>query len=232
MQPVLWCAGGKFALPAERAATPAACLAWATENGIQPGWINEIHWLTGGSRSGPAPRWPSGVLAFTWADLPLLDHALLHTASFAIHSGERGLVLLGEEEEDEAHLLVLCSQKTATNHGLRPSAALPARFSLPAAGSQSLPASLIEGLQAAMLPTGANSLPMAYLMAACDEAGRMPAELPAGWRALESGASGCAVGLCNRLVGALAAGADELGLLVSLPVNGPGMVTVVESWGS
>lgn len=227
MQPVLWCAGGKFPLPAERAATPAACLAWASEKGIQPDWINEIHWLTGSSRTGPAPRWPSGVLAFTWASLPLLDHALLHTASFAIHSGERGLVLLGEEEEDEAHLLVLCSQKTAASRALRPTAALPARFSLPAAGPHSLPASLIEGLQQAGLPAAASSL-----LAACDEAGRMPADLPAGWRALESGASGCAVGLCNRLVDALAGSAGELGLLVSLPVHGPGMVTVVERWGS
>lgn len=228
MTQVLWCAGGSVPLPQDRADFPAASLAWVSAAGIQPAWIDEIHWLTGGSRSGPAPRWPARLPAFTWADLPLLDHALLHAASHAILSGERGMVLLGEEEEEHAHLLVLCSEEAATSRGLAPAAALPARFSITeAAGPESLPADLQRHLQQANLPRSGASL-----LAACDDAGRLTGNLPTGWRAMEGGNTGCAVGLCNRLVEALQAGEGSLGLLVSLAEQGPGMVTVVERWQS
>jgi len=226
MTQVLWCAGGSVSLPQDRAEFPAASLAWVTAAGIQPEWIDEIHWLTGGSRAGPAPRWPAKLSAFTWADLPLLDHALLHAASHAILSGERGLVLLGEEEEDQVHLLVLCSEQAAAARGLSPAAALPARFSITEAGGpESLPVDLQRQLEQANLSSSGASL-----LAACDDAGRMPGYLPAGWRSLEGDNSGCAVGLCNRLVDALRAGGGDLGLLVSLAAQGPGMVTVVERW--
>lgn len=228
MTQVLWCAGGSVPLPTDRADFPAASLAWLAAAGIQPHWIDEIHWLTGSNRAGPAPRWPAKLSAFTWAELPLLDHALLHAASHAILSGERGLVLLGEEEEDQVHLLVLCSEEAAASRALAPAAVLPARFSITETGGpESLPVELQRQLEQANL-----SLSGASLLAACDDAGRMPGELPAGWRALEGDNSGCAVGLCNRLVEALRAGAGDLGLLVSLATQGPGMVTVVERWQS
>lgn len=194
---------------------------WARENGLETGWIDEIHWLTGGNRSGPAPRWPARLSAFTWADIALLDHALLHAASHAILSGERQLVLLGEEEEEVAHLLALCSEKAAATLPLTPAAVLPARFSLT---EEDLAAGLLRGLEDAALASASG------LLAACDDNERLPTHLPGGWQRLEGNPSGCAVGLCNRLVDALRAGLCHTGLLVSLPVQGPGMVTVLERW--
>lgn len=221
MRQVLWFAGGHFPLPEDRRQFPEATLDWAREHGIQTNWIDEINWLTGGNRSGPAPRWPARLSAFTWADISLLDHALLHAASHAILSGERNLVLLGEEEEDDAHVLALCSEKAAASLSLAPVAALSARFSL---ASDDLTAGLVSGLREVTLEQTSG------LLAACDDSGRMPVDLPGGWRWLEGETSGCAVGLCNRLVEALRAGASDTGLLVSLPAQGPGMATVLERW--
>ena len=56
MRQVLWFAGGHFPLPEDRRQFPEATLDWAREHGIQTNWIDEINWLTGGNRSGPAPR--------------------------------------------------------------------------------------------------------------------------------------------------------------------------------
>lgn len=219
MSEVYWVAGGTVELPAGRE-YPAAALDWLRRSGIQPGWISEIEWLSAPEAWSPAPRWPPGLAAFTWAAQPLLDHALLHAACQAILSGEQDMLLLGAAGEGQAHLAVLASPKAVGRYNLLPRARLPGRFALP------LQDGILPDLPAVLAPQ-IKKLELAvediHLIAACGGS----ETLPEAWNRVPA-APGCALAQCGALVTGLESIGGKLGLLAGLPAEGTALLALVE----
>lgn len=136
MSDIFWITGTKIenSRPVLEAALQAA--------GLQPAWIDEAHWISGGdNRSGDI--FPEILpVVFRWPRQALLPDFLLHDVCRSLEMRERNLVLIAEEEGGLVHFAVLCSPRSVGHHNLMPHAHIAGWWTLPPDGLHTLPQKL------------------------------------------------------------------------------------------
>jgi hypothetical protein len=106
-----------------------ACLSSAH---VQPGWLNEVHWIgeapalqgEAPALQGEAPSPLEGKTLFTWPESPLLAHFILQAALRELMSGAADLILLGQTSRAGTAALLLGSPVVVGRWNLPPLASL------------------------------------------------------------------------------------------------------------
>ena len=186
--------------------------------GVQPAWIDGMHWISDQNSQPAAQSNGRFPLIFHWPQQCLPVDFLLHDACRALSLREQNLVLIAEEEGSRLHYAVLSSPQAVGRFNLMPKAHIAAWWTLPLASMKTLP----NKLEKSGFDQGCVRW-MAGEAGLLEQAqGAFPDSRPVG------GDSVSTIGRLNSIIRRLDEEKCSHGLLLSSPENGPLLATLVE----
>lgn len=195
------------------------------KTGVPSRRLQELHWLGGDDE-----YWLSSLdlqneqaARFQWPAGPLLAHFVLQACSRAVESGERDLILLGQETGGRAVLLLLASPAAVGRHNLAPRVRVGPRLSLGGTGG-----GLTAAARAALENAGLDLQQIEWLAAGRKLEARpaAPAFPSARWLLPDDRTPGGDLFLFSALADRLEK--EKLALLLSQGPQKSGLVTLVE----
>jgi hypothetical protein len=187
-------------------------------SGLNPAWIDGMHWITDQQAQPKAYVNGHFPLVFHWPQQGLLTDFLLHDTCRALSMREQNLALIAEEEGSRLHFAVLSSPQAIGRFNLLPRAHIAAWWSLPLVSIKNLPNKLEKSGYdlgcVQWLAGDAGLLEQAR--------GSFPDGRPVAGETITT------IGRLNGIIRRLDEEKCSHGLLLSSPENGPLLATLIE----